>query len=204
MKKKERYKILNYAKKQYSEEFLHDYQFQHLSKNELLKLLKAHDYSSMCEWSYCCRGLYECCWQELVSEGVWDSTQEVVNNTIKWVIENTARYCKKDARILYYKTESATHIIIIARDVMYCDYLITFQNKKEYDCSIVIANNIRRYMEWKNISAEEIVEKTSFSKKDFGRVLSGNIIVAPWMLKEIAIVLGVTKKELMKGIRDNE
>ena len=83
---------------------------------------------------------------------------------------------------------------------MYCDCLITFQNKKAYDCSVVIANNIRNYMEWKNISTEEIVEKTSFSKKDFGRVLSGDIIVSPWMLKEIATVLGATKKDLMKGI----
>ena len=68
MKKKERYKILNYAKKQYSENFKIDYQFKHISKSTLLHLLEEYNASEMCEWCYCCYGMYTCCWQDLTAD----------------------------------------------------------------------------------------------------------------------------------------
>ena len=132
MKKKERYKILNYAKKQYSGEFHRDYQFQHLSKNELLKLLKEHDYSDMCEWSYCCYGMYQNCWQDPYEEGIDGFTQERVNDIIADIIKETAKICRKDKRILCCEHDNgAIDVIIVARDIMYCDYLITFKNREK-------------------------------------------------------------------------
>ena len=132
MKLKERYKLLNYAKKDYSEIFKSDYQFKKLSKRALYKLLEDNKHSSMCEWWYCCNGLYNNCWQELIEEGNWHATQKAVDSAIKEAIDSTAKICRKDSRILCYEDKGGTHIIIIARDVFACDYLIYFTNQKEW------------------------------------------------------------------------
>lgn len=71
--------------------------FNICQKNKLLKLLKEHDYNSMCEWSYCCYGMYTCCWQELTADGVWEMTQENVNKSIAATIKDCMKYCKKIA-----------------------------------------------------------------------------------------------------------
>lgn len=128
MKRKERYKVLNYAKKQYGEEFALDLQFKHLSKRELYALLKKYTHSFMFERSYCCRGLYQCCWQECIGEGNWGLTQEDVNEDIKRVIDETVKACRKDSRILYRKSLNGREIdaIIVMRDVCAMDWLITF------------------------------------------------------------------------------
>ena len=72
MKRQERYKILNYAKDQYSKTFDVDYQFKRFSRKKLYSLLKQHCNSCMCEWDYCCYGLYRNCWQELYEKGNCD------------------------------------------------------------------------------------------------------------------------------------
>lgn len=131
MKKQERYKLLNHTKKEYSEIFKCNYQFKKLSKKALYKLLQQNKHSHMCEWSYCCYGLYRNCWQEPYLVGNWGLTQEQINEIIKSTIDKTAKICRKDNRILYFKDEYSTHIIIVARDVMKDDYLFTFTNKED-------------------------------------------------------------------------
>ena len=101
MKKQERYKLLNHAKKDYSERFNRNYEFKKLSKRALYELLRQNKHSSMCEWWYCCYGLYQNCWQEVVEEGCWQETQKEVDNIIKNVIDSTAKICRKGSRILY-------------------------------------------------------------------------------------------------------
>ena len=102
--------------------------FNICQKNKLLKLLKEHDYNSMCEWSYCCYGMYTCCWQELTADGVWEMTQENVNKSIAATIKDCMKYCKKDSRILYAEQEDCIEIVLVMRDIMAVDYLITFKN----------------------------------------------------------------------------
>ena len=131
MKKKDKYKLFQYAKEQYSKDFKCNYEFKYLSKKALLKLLKEHNDSSMCEWDYCCYGLYQNCWQEPYFEGNWGMSQEKVNEIIKETIKKTAKICKRDNRILYCEVDDVINIVIIARDVMYCDFLIAFDNKKQ-------------------------------------------------------------------------
>lgn len=133
MKTKERYKLLNYAKEDYSNIFGHKYEFKKLSKKALYKLLRENKHSCMCEWSYCCYGLYQNCWQEPIEEGIWGMTQKDVDKDIKSVIDDTAKICKRDSRILYYENKFGIHVIIIARDVMSEDYLITFRNNVRGD-----------------------------------------------------------------------
>lgn len=129
MKKQERYKLLNYAKKDYSEKFTCNYEFKKLSKKTLYELLKQNKHSSMCEWLYCCYGLYNNCWQELIEEGCWGLTQKEVDDIIKHTIDSTAKICRKDSRILYCEENYGLDIIIIARDVFQTDFLITFTNE---------------------------------------------------------------------------
>lgn len=64
---------------------------------------------------------------------------------------------------------------------------------------MVITNNIMRYMEEKRVTVMDIVLNTSFTRNDIERILSGELMICPYELKEIATVLGVSKKDLMKG-----
>ena len=64
---------------------------------------------------------------------------------------------------------------------------------------MVIASNIMRYMEEKRVTVMDIVLNTSFSRNDIERILSGELMICPYGLKEIATVLRVSKKDLMKG-----
>ena len=58
---------------------------------------------------------------------------------------------------------------------------------------MVIASNIMRYMEEKRVTVIDIVLNTSFSRYDIERILSGELMICPCGLKEIATVLGVSK-----------
>lgn len=130
MKKKERYKFLRIAKDQYNKTFDLDYQFKHLSRKDLHNLLKKYKHSSMCEWNYCCYGLYQNCWQDPYEEGIWNLTQEQVDKFIANIIDEYTRYCKKDSRILYYESNNAIYVILVIRDICKTDFLITFTNKE--------------------------------------------------------------------------
>lgn len=130
MKKKEKYKIINSAKKQYSKDFKLNLEYKYLSKKKLLELLKQNKYSAMCEWSYCCFGLYTNCWQEPFEDGVNGLNQKQVTETIKHVINYTAKACKRDNRILYCEANNQICVFIIARDIYESDFLITFSNEK--------------------------------------------------------------------------
>ena len=57
---------------------------------------------------------------------------------------------------------------------------------------MVIASNIMRYMEEKRVTVIDIVLNTSFSRYDIERILSGELMICPCGLKEIATVLGVS------------
>ena len=62
----------------------------------------------------------------------------------------------------------------------------------------VIINNIKYYMNKNNISLEELIKKTSFSKNDFDRIFNYELLIAPWGLKEICDVLSISKKDILE------
>lgn len=64
---------------------------------------------------------------------------------------------------------------------------------------MTIESNIKRYMGEKNVTITDIVLNTSFSRNDVERILSGELMICPCGLKKIATVLGLSKKDLMKG-----
>ena len=129
MKKKERYKLINHAVKEYSRIFNRDYQLKKISKKELLNLVDTYKYPVACEWSYCCYGLYDNCWQEPIEDGIWAWTQESVNKYIKSLIKRNHKRWKKDNRIAYCEKDGIVHIVIIDRDTCKNDYLLYFTNE---------------------------------------------------------------------------
>ena len=132
MKIKDKYKVLNYAYDDYNRTFNHNYQRRKFSKRLLLDLLKENKHSSMCEWSYCCYGLYRNCWADPYEEGVWNLTQKDVDKILYDTICELSRSCKRDNRLGIYKEKDITHVVVIARDLpRHCrDYLFTFTNKE--------------------------------------------------------------------------
>ena len=133
MKIKDRYHVINQAIKQYNETFQWvDFKLRKFSKKELFNLLESHTCSSGCMWFYCCDGIWQNCWQDPFFEGNWGCSQKDVDDTIRGIIEDTAKACKKDNRIGWCENEDGVHIVIIARDLLKekADYFITFTDKQ--------------------------------------------------------------------------
>lgn len=132
MKIRDKYKVLNYAFDDYNRTFNHNYQRRKFSKRLLLDLLKENKHSSMCEWSYCCYGLYQNCWVDPYEEGIWHLTQKDVDKILHDTICELSKTCKRDGRLGIYKEKDVTHVIVIARDLAKHnrDYLFTFSNKE--------------------------------------------------------------------------
>lgn len=56
--------------------------------------------------------------------------QERVDDVIRYVIDKTAKICRKDSRILYCESRQEVNVVIVARDILENDYLITFTNEE--------------------------------------------------------------------------
>lgn len=132
MKKKDKYKIINYAINQYNAEFRGaKYERKNISFKELLRLLDQYKHSCVCEWYYCCYGMYQNCWQEPIFDGNWGWTQKSVDYYIRMLLKDLKRQIKRDKRIAMYQSEFGVEVVIIARDLPEsADYLITFTNKE--------------------------------------------------------------------------
>ena len=128
MKKKDKYKIINYAINEYSNIFNHSYKRTNISQNYVKELLKKYKHSIMCEWSYCCYGLYQNCWQDPFEEGIWGMTQKRIDEIIYDTVCELLKHCKRDNRIGLCVENNAVHMVIIARDLpdFKSDYLFTF------------------------------------------------------------------------------
>jgi hypothetical protein len=132
MKKKDKYKLINCAINEYGNIFKHDYERTNISHKYLKELLKKYRHSGMAEWSYCCYGLYQNCWQEPYFEGNWGMTQKRVDEIIYNTVHGLLKRCKRDNRVGLYVEDDAIHMVIVARDLpkYAADYLITFTNKE--------------------------------------------------------------------------
>ena len=128
MKKKNKYKLINHAFKEYGEIWNRKYERKTYSKKYLLELMKEYHHSGMTEWWYCCRGLYQCCWQDPFEEGIWGFSQKRVDEIIINIISRLDNRFFREERIGICQTKNEIHVIIIARDLRdhKCDYLMTF------------------------------------------------------------------------------
>ena len=132
MKKKDKYKIINYAINEYSNIFKREYKRINISRKQVKDLLKKYKHSGMAEWSYCCYGLYQNCWQDPFEEGIWNLTQKRVDEIIYDTVCELSKHYKRDNRVGLYIEDNAVHMVIIARDlpIFKRDYLITFTNEQ--------------------------------------------------------------------------
>lgn len=132
MKKKDKYKIINYAKNKYSKFLECDFEFKYISLNKVKELLSTYKHPNMCEWLYCCNGLYESCWQDPFVEGIWGMSQEQVNKIIYNIFKDLSKQCRREPRIIYCKKDGDIQVVIIARDLnpFKADYLISFTNER--------------------------------------------------------------------------
>lgn len=111
--------LVNQIKKNYSKCFNHKYRFKEISEKTLYNLANKSKNFTICQWWYCCYGLYKSCWQDLIEK-----------DKFKFIIDSTAEVRKKNNRILYYADKSNVYIIIIARDILQCDYLFQFEKEE--------------------------------------------------------------------------
>lgn len=132
MRKRDRQKLISYAINEYSDIFDRKYERSKISNEDFLGLLENCQYPSMCEWSYCCNGLYDNCWQELIEESIWGYTKAGVKALILEVFKDLRKEIRKDSRIAFCKDKYGTHAIIVARDLPKhrCDYLIIFRDNE--------------------------------------------------------------------------
>lgn len=132
MKKKKKYQLIKYAIDEYGKEFNYNYKRMDVFHKQVKELLSKYKHSSMCEWSYCCDGLYHNCWQEPFFRGNWGLTQKQVDEIIYETVRRLAKKCRRDSRIACYSDENSVHIVMIARDLpeYRADYLFTFTNER--------------------------------------------------------------------------
>ena len=105
------------------------------NKNKYYNLFKKYKNYGMTENYYCCYGQEQCCWQDLVEEGINWLTLPRVRGEMKvgrHVIHNIKNR-KLGDRVFMYKDKDVCYIFIYARDTdLETDYHIWFSNNKEY------------------------------------------------------------------------
>lgn len=131
MKKRDRYKLISYAINEYNNAFGINHIRCDIKKSQLLSDIKSYTANTACEWSYCCLGLYTNCWQELYEEGNWDLCQKEVDSIIISYIKDNWKKIKKDKRVAVCRMNDCVHLVIILRDIIESDLLVSLKNNLE-------------------------------------------------------------------------
>lgn len=116
MKKKDKYKIINYAVNDFNETFGTNVTRHKYSKKYIDELFKKYKYWSMVEASYCCYGWKNDCWQDIVQEGVWNFTIDSARKYIKDTIIDKRKLLLKCNRLYIEEKEGLIDILITLRD----------------------------------------------------------------------------------------
>lgn len=105
------------------------------SKKVFDQLFEQYKEYGMGEYYYCCFGIEQSCWTEVIEEGVWELTLPDVKQYITRRIHECKKYLynmyKYGNRYYYYHdgVKDIVHIYIFGRDVVGCDCYITFHNE---------------------------------------------------------------------------
>lgn len=102
-------------------------------KSVFPRLFKKFKFFGMTVKSYCCDGLENCCWQEVVEEGVWNLPLQQVKDNIMRNLKHSKKYLynynKNNKRLYKYEDNTYCLIYIYLRDILEVDYAIWFANK---------------------------------------------------------------------------
>lgn len=96
---------------------------------------KSKDFG-MVENSYCCFGLRDCCWQEIIEEGCWDFELKDVEKYLLRTIKDIRKYLYNSSkfggpRFFIAENSKFINVFIFLRDVdsVKTDYHIWFEKK---------------------------------------------------------------------------
>lgn len=95
-----------------------------LSEEDIQKLLDTSEEYQMTEDYYCCYGLEQCCWQELIEEGVWKLTKDDVLNCIIEAIDKGIQNNHDGDRCYFLEGDTYFRFYIYLRDLFGLDYHI--------------------------------------------------------------------------------
>lgn len=95
-----------------------------LNKEGIQKLLNNSEEYSMTEDYYCCFGLEQCCWQDLVEEGVWNLTKDEVQQEIMDAIDKGIKNNIDGDRCYFMENDTCLRVYIYLRDLFEVDYHI--------------------------------------------------------------------------------
>lgn len=124
-------KLLNKALELYKEKNI-DMKPVKYTKEIFQDLFNKYNNYGMYEYLYCCNGLEQNCWVEVIEEGNWDLTLEEVKKDILRTIKKCKKYLYNRKRYgkdrLYVGEKEGKHYIYIyLRDIYSTDYAIWFQ-----------------------------------------------------------------------------
>lgn len=133
MKTRDRYKVINFAVKEHNETFKESIIPNKYSRKYIESLLNEYRYVSMVEASFCCYGLYNCCWQDVIEEGNFTLTTKQVKECIKNNLSNINKQLRKHTRVYTQISDNGDlSMLVVARDLpVMCDYRLYFSNNKE-------------------------------------------------------------------------
>lgn len=103
------------------------------NKDLFPNLFKKFNEFGMVEFSFCCYGLEQSCWAEVVEEGNWNLTLEEVKHQILINLKECKKFLyngrKYGANRLYIgEKDGVCYIYIYLRDILSMDYSIWFAN----------------------------------------------------------------------------
>lgn len=103
------------------------------NKNFLLNLFKKYNNFAMEEEYYCCHGVEQSCWVEIIEEGVWDYSLDTVKRKIYSAVKEARKYLYNARkyggnRIWVHESNEGVFVFIYLRDVIGVDYNIWFNN----------------------------------------------------------------------------
>lgn len=102
-------------------------------KDLLPSLFKKYNNFAMEEEYYCCHGVEQSCWVEIIEEGVWGYSLDTVKRKIYSAVKEARKYLYKARkyggnRIWVHESNEGVFVFIYLRDVMGVDYNIWFNN----------------------------------------------------------------------------
>lgn len=117
MKKKLTQAMVSYFIDDYNQNLKRSYQRVNISKDQFYQMLFDASCTSISYLSYCCYGLYNRCWLDEYSEGLFNLSEEEVRSMIEGVFEGYIDTFNSDGRVAMYEDTNGIHILFIARDL---------------------------------------------------------------------------------------
>lgn len=114
-----------------------DFKPQNFTIKTILDLVNKSEDFGMVENSFCCFGLRDCCWQDVIEEGVWDFELKDVEKYIFGTIKNIKKYLYNSGKYggpRFFIAENSKYysVFIFLRDIdsIKTDYHIWFKKKE--------------------------------------------------------------------------